>query len=1235
MSAIPYNWDPNMARTVATLSQNNQSYMTTGHSWTFTSAVGGHAFGTNPALPAGYNRMQYNEERDLASKGYIGGVSHSIAGTVAGITGSAFLMTAPVEAALEASAVRHAMAGMHGAAQAGGNALVPYGFTAGGSAAASTGGGALVPQGVTAGRHLYNNGLLKGWRGNLLKANYAISDIGSKVFGAIGRTTGGFVGKSAEWGIGKGVSYASNLFKAGKVRQVFIKGGLGLGKAVATGGAAIGGGVGAFVGAMFNPIFLAKAALINEGMTYLGNEADIFSAEHQAEKSMIAKSDRILQFGRADFSRGLSGGMSSAQRGRLLESMRSMAAVSANRNDLFGMGRHSVFGGQNAYAKQLTRISRIFDVGTDMGMFDGSKSTSKVINDLKALTSIIDKLGKVLKKSDAQMTAIVAGLRHQGLSMNEVSGQITRMNFISKVTGQSFDQVNMAANMGSQMGVQRGLGGEFGMQSMNRSQLMFSRAVRSGMLTKKQIYNMGGKEKIITNLTNAQLNFANDAAIQAELAHVLTRDKDGNVVIDQAKLKAGQAASRSAEASREAAVRRELATKDRTYSRMLGKKIEGGELYDAKFDTQEFLSSGGNIAPVIQYMVDQHLTDRGRDKTAKNRELMAIDMINRINPNMSRQHARVLARQVMGGFAEQEDLEKRGVTAERLKRDREAGRHGIWGSMVYTGTRALAYAGSRWQFLTGTPDNLDSITHKWEELGDTLYGRLMGGSPEERGAHYRAAKRHRYGDTGDEVINRVSKKELVEALTLRGDYADPRKKEMIKLDKVMGAFYGGMDTNMTDEEKEIYKQMKSSGYSATSADMKEKGLGVFINDIKGDANSSEYVKIARDIAAGKKVVINEGNARTVGVVKQMMHKLSREFRSKDEEVQTKFKEDLRSYDDVNVIADGITTGDYKAVSDREHQLYRNMYKGKDINNIFKYKTWGQMFLGNNVFGEIKQTLHMNINSIGGNEAKALQGTLMDNDKLKDAIEGYRDMTDNKSANFLRSLSKSNSYLEDGSYGNLSAEDVSDKLNSIVDDHPSLAPIVDAIIHRRGKGTGYKGLTGFLDRIIGIREVKQKTAADQAVATAYKELQYTFGKKAGSVSEGIKKIRGSLEGFINQNSGSIENFREALGQISEKDRGKLIEYGFKKEDVDKIVSEGGNIDFMELKKIRSRTIANIAANNAQRKDKASAPEIPGTEGEGTEGKGSGGTSELAAKSSENILKAAGILEECLRALHLKN
>jgi len=521
-------WMPPGAGEVSQLMMANAGSSAYQATWGYGDVLG-HYLNTNAILPAGYTRKQYNEERAMAAQEMLLSPLESVGELVSGI------------------------AGWH----------VGY---------------ELLPR-------LPGMGLVNDmWSKGFTTAGKAVGWGGGKLFGFAANTAtriGGGLIDTISTGL-TGRSTGIDWKQAG----ASISGGINylLPKA--------GGTIGNISGMFTLPSFMLAGELSGQGQNYVRSFWDEYKLNNDIRREMIAKSDRILRFGSASSGMGIEGGMTAAQRDRTVDMIDRMAEDYARRSSVMGGGKYSFYG-RTAYTERIKELKSMLSVGTDMGMFDMSKSIDDFEKKFKETVKVVEKLSKLIQKSKGEVMALVGSIQqNEGIyNLGTISDNIMHKYRAAAATGTDLSTVMMESQAGVKLGQQYGFNSVFSSRAMTDSRLLMGRAIRSGELSREDLFRLGGEPGAVTALANARMQMFGDQAVQAELAMGVYYDDNGVKHFDRSRLRAAASGDSAVLAEQEQSRTNFVNNFSRNW-RQNGRIMRGGAFQAAMPDVQEMIQNG-------------------------------------------------------------------------------------------------------------------------------------------------------------------------------------------------------------------------------------------------------------------------------------------------------------------------------------------------------------------------------------------------------------------------------------------------------------------------------------------------------------------------------------------------------------------------------------------------------------------------------------------------------------------
>ena len=521
----------------------------------------------------------------------------------------------------------------------------------------------------------------------LFKAAEAVGDVaeagklvrGAEVLTRRAETLRGGVFGGLKRSIASSAKTIGTVLKSGKGISGLIGAG---GKAVLTTGLGFAGGIAA---QFLNPATALEMYLIDQAVEYGTDTYQNYQTENEIKRNLMAKGSRILQYGFADGARGLQAGFSSSQRNQIVSKIRDMATIGAGRGDVFGLGADSFFGGHHKYSERLRELKSILNVGTDMGFFDMSKSMDDFEKKFEQTVKTVDKLSKMLKRTKGEIMTVMANVQNtEGLyNMNSINASVLKKDFAARLSGVDLTTAMQESAAGAQMGRQAGFSAAMGANLMSDSRILMSNAIRSGDLSREDIFRLGGEQGVVTNLQQGYLNAMNDDVVQAELAMGMVRDpRTGKMKFDESRLR--RLATASDEELRKMSKERFAFMNTTSYSRIRHASFKGGRMYDAMRYLKTALANGEvsqdqyNMAitgAVRQKMLAYHMDEN----SAQYQETLRLELENLTGDPTT---ANILAKQMLGGYAGMQAHNRLAVTADRAREAYEKSGIGLWGMGV-------------------------------------------------------------------------------------------------------------------------------------------------------------------------------------------------------------------------------------------------------------------------------------------------------------------------------------------------------------------------------------------------------------------------------------------------------------------------------------------------------------------------------------------------------------------------
>jgi len=1351
----PYSWNPSTARDLSNLSRNNAQFSSTTE-WGWTNAVGGHYFGTNPQLPSSYSRIQYNEERELAAKGYTHGTATAVGAFAVGAAATYGFWGSPIQdlarwtnngvpkAVLEktgfatATAWKDALgdnasklfdkAGMYRGTSSpiARIASSSFSFWAGVNAAGSNFGhklgeglgraaGTLVGQTargianlggmvVGSGIDYIAGGMPSAVTGWISETGKELAESGAKSSAAYLKN---FYKEAAESSLQKGFSIlvpgapqsvsalraatpaAPGLFSMNTVYRA--KGAIGKMMATnsfraatrmaagwAAGGAAYVGGA---IGSMFlNPVSLATMYATDKGIQYAGDIYSNFKSVHEMEKAMVAKSDRILQFGAADNDRGIAGGFSAAQRARVVDTVQKMASQAASSGDMFGMGSNSIFGGHKAYTDRLKELKSILNVGTDMGMFDQLRSFEEFEKKFSQTVKMVDKMSKFIKKSKGEVMALMAGMQQEGVfDPTMAANKIARRDFAAKLTGVDIGTTMMESNAFSQMSNQAGFGFGFGGDRASENRIMLSRARRTGMMTRETEARLGGEQQILTDMFASDLAMLQDQKVMAGLSLAVRRDPvTGKVTFDRSALERDAEAANTYEGAREAGRKRAQHIWGMAYSDMLGARVEGGAFYDNSFNVKEAIATGVITSKdinrhLINMVQQRHMEMNPGGSTMGRREALTLGLMQ--FGGLSREQAAMKAAEYSGGFREQEMTENLAVNAERIRQDVENNAiTGVGGNTAYLASKVAAHGYAATGAAIGAWFGLVPGAILGGGIG-YIADKIFGEDTDEETARYygyfaetgkeretrEAARRRLKGASTEEIVSSMSVKEMKEILRYKNEMAPPPKEvvdESDELSRIESAMLAGnvmgqqMKSNSALREGMRISFGSATGYATDGTAMRY-SLESLLNKEYEDADYSDVMELARRALAGEKINITEANADRFGKLMGAMRVEATLRAGGDKGKLDAFDRGFETINkNIEYGKDKVSAAEKAARDSRKHLLNKDAYEDAEgyVNPGYSLRALGNNHLGADMRKFLKSTKFTE--RTGKSLGQVMEG-------LNQAVAG---LSNESSAILMKVL---NGEI-------LSAEEKKALHDSGELTGTELTPFVDSI---RGHETGTVKMTDEQIAIAKKMLTQSRIAKEGRKFEALKsEISSGLDKKIAmaraSRNEELAKYYESLKQNVNAAKDDVSAYNKLIDTFKNGSDKLKSEIGMSKEDTADMIAiaKEETVEFKKLSQSTQEKMLELAmvGRDPQDRDKV-LKELDGHKVEfggkhkqygkevaedklseqaldaleetqeqtGPSGVKPGDAVAVTEKSIETLKEAAVVLRECARALRLMN
>lgn len=319
-------------------------------------------------------------------------------------------------------------------------------------------------------------------------------------------------------GVLKSLQHKKISFKAGRVEKLVGKGKLGLQTLTER----VGGGIGNLIGAFFSPTVLLKQAVIDRLIDFGTESYEAYNTTMDLNREILAKGGRILRFGDASSITGVDGGLTEAQRNRLVSHIDRLASedYTVRRNDMLGMGSWSLLGGHKKYVENLKELKALLSVSTDMGMLDMSRSLDEVEKRFDTIVKAVKKMSRITGKSKGELAMALASTQQSEarFDIGDAVSSLQRKIYAATLSGASLQTVLQEAALGSQMGVQAGLGKAAGADFMVQSRNIYQRMYRRRMLDRGDIDMMGGEQGVVSGIAAGMMSVANNDVFKSQLA---------------------------------------------------------------------------------------------------------------------------------------------------------------------------------------------------------------------------------------------------------------------------------------------------------------------------------------------------------------------------------------------------------------------------------------------------------------------------------------------------------------------------------------------------------------------------------------------------------------------------------------------------------------------------------------------------------------------------------------------
>ena len=284
----------------------------------------------------------------------------------------------------------------------------------------------------------------------------------------------------------------------------------------------VGGAAGSLIGAFLNPVYLLKQAVIDRAIDYGMESYENYSTRMEMNRELLAKGGRILRFGDSSPETGIDGGFSVAQREHLVDFVDRMAArdYTVRRDDWFGLGSMSVFGGHKRYSENLKELKALLSVSADMGMLDMSKSLDEVEKRFDTIVKAVKKMSRITGKSKGELAMALASTQQSEarFNLNDAASSLQRKIYAATATGASLQTILQESAMGAQMGVQAGIGKAAGADFMVSARNIYGRMYRRGLLDRGDIDMMGGEQGVVSGLAAGMMSMTNNNVFKSQMA---------------------------------------------------------------------------------------------------------------------------------------------------------------------------------------------------------------------------------------------------------------------------------------------------------------------------------------------------------------------------------------------------------------------------------------------------------------------------------------------------------------------------------------------------------------------------------------------------------------------------------------------------------------------------------------------------------------------------------------------
>ena len=328
-----------------------------------------------------------------------------------------------------------------------------------------------------------------------------------------------------------------------------------------------------------------------------------------------------------------------------------------------------------------------------MGFFDMSRSMDDFEKKFEQTVKTVDKLSQMLKRTKGEIMTMMANVQNtEGLyNMSAINASVLKKDYAARLSGVDITTAMQESAAGAQMARQHGFTSAMGANLMSDSRVLMSNAIRSGDLSREDIFRLGGEQGVLVHLQQGYLNAMDDQVVQAELAMGMVRDpRTGKMHFDDSRLK--RMASASDEELRKMSRERYAFVNTTSYSRIRHASFRGGKMYDAMKYLRDAFARGEvsqdqyNMAitgAVRQKMLAYHMNE----SSPQYQESLRLELENLTGDPAT---AEILAKQMLGGYADMQAHNNLVVAADRFREGYEKSGmgFGMLGSVGFSPTHS-------------------------------------------------------------------------------------------------------------------------------------------------------------------------------------------------------------------------------------------------------------------------------------------------------------------------------------------------------------------------------------------------------------------------------------------------------------------------------------------------------------------------------------------------------------------